>query len=330
MAEAADRINSALGSDLASDISGGDAFVDHAFERRFWRVQRSFLGVEKRRANHSGILLLVFIVAAALAVAFILWPGLGVLSNTGRSAVANDAVWSGTIRQQHRSETLSVQPRALSQPDGRLQVLPMAKPPIPTAATADLAIANTSAVTPVEPVPSITAAGQTGDPTVRSIQDLLTQLGYEPGPTDGLVGERTRGAVMAWQLDHGLVNDGEPNQAVLQVLAELETTQLLIGRTTMKRLSIHERTVLNNWCSNEVSGQKTVAHYQCLSEQMDALSTGFRIPPASGATYSSSALTYALASCAGQLARGPQQYFQCVGVRAKSRSAEDLFADRSR
>lgn len=44
--------------------------------------------------------------------------------------------------------------------------------------------------------------------TVAGVQARLTELGYTPGAIDGVVGPRTRLAVKAFQVDHGLVADG--------------------------------------------------------------------------------------------------------------------------
>jgi hypothetical protein len=44
--------------------------------------------------------------------------------------------------------------------------------------------------------------------TVREIQRALTELGYDPGPIDGLFGARTRAAIKRFQAEHGLVADG--------------------------------------------------------------------------------------------------------------------------
>ena len=46
------------------------------------------------------------------------------------------------------------------------------------------------------------------DPTVRSIQQKLSQLGYAPGPADGLMGQNTRRAILAYQADHSLPQNG--------------------------------------------------------------------------------------------------------------------------
>ena len=49
--------------------------------------------------------------------------------------------------------------------------------------------------------------GSTG-PYVKLIQSLLRRIGYDPGPVDGVFGNRTRQAVAAYQRDNGLASDG--------------------------------------------------------------------------------------------------------------------------
>ncbi|MGH8657430.1 MAG: peptidoglycan-binding domain-containing protein [Gammaproteobacteria bacterium] len=44
---------------------------------------------------------------------------------------------------------------------------------------------------------------------VRNIQSGLTQLGYAPGPADGVLGAKTKTAIRAYQQNHGLLVDGE-------------------------------------------------------------------------------------------------------------------------
>ena len=46
-------------------------------------------------------------------------------------------------------------------------------------------------------------------PAVQTVQELLAARGYEPGEADGIMGEKTAGAVMAFQADAGLLSDGE-------------------------------------------------------------------------------------------------------------------------
>ncbi|MGC1441172.1 MAG: peptidoglycan-binding domain-containing protein [Burkholderiaceae bacterium] len=56
------------------------------------------------------------------------------------------------------------------------------------------------------------------NPTVLSIQSLLTKLGYQPGPSDGLMGKRTREAVMQFQKDHNLAVDGSVTLELLEAV----------------------------------------------------------------------------------------------------------------
>ena len=41
-----------------------------------------------------------------------------------------------------------------------------------------------------------------------SIQSLLSRIGYDPGPIDGIFGQQTRQAVIDFQVDNGLTPDG--------------------------------------------------------------------------------------------------------------------------
>jgi hypothetical protein len=45
---------------------------------------------------------------------------------------------------------------------------------------------------------------------VGRVQAGLAQLGYNPGPVDGVMGSQTRSAIEAYQRDHGLLVDGRP------------------------------------------------------------------------------------------------------------------------
>lgn len=51
--------------------------------------------------------------------------------------------------------------------------------------------------------------------TVQAIQRKLNELGYEAGATDGLMGRRTRSAIIAFQRDRGLAANGVADQALL-------------------------------------------------------------------------------------------------------------------
>ena len=59
--------------------------------------------------------------------------------------------------------------------------------------------------------PSIEAPAQTGPWDIETIQHRLVDLGYDVGPTDGLLGPRTRAALRAFQADRRLPITGLPD-----------------------------------------------------------------------------------------------------------------------
>jgi len=61
------------------------------------------------------------------------------------------------------------------------------------------------------PLPDV----QLGINEIKALQSSLTQLGYDPGPADGLIGPGTRGAVRAYQVSHNLIADGFPSQDLI-------------------------------------------------------------------------------------------------------------------
>jgi len=52
----------------------------------------------------------------------------------------------------------------------------------------------------------------------RKVQQLLTELGYKPGPIDGQYGRRTVLAIKAFQRDAGIAQDGLVNEKLLNAL----------------------------------------------------------------------------------------------------------------
>jgi len=74
---------------------------------------------------------------------------------------------------------------------------------------------TTPSGTTTAPAPSPTA---TVPYSVRNVQQALSQLGYAPGPIDGLMGSKTRAAIRAYQIDSGLPTSGEPSVALHESL----------------------------------------------------------------------------------------------------------------
>jgi len=56
---------------------------------------------------------------------------------------------------------------------------------------------------------------------VRRVQQRLTDLGYAPGPVDGVMGARTRSSIREFQRDMGLRADGEADTVLLGVLEDV-------------------------------------------------------------------------------------------------------------
>ena len=74
---------------------------------------------------------------------------------------------------------------------------------------------TTSSPTPAK-VPQ--PARPSSDATVQSIQRLLNELGYGAGLADGLMGETTRMAILSFQRDRGLPEDGSISPYLLERL----------------------------------------------------------------------------------------------------------------
>ncbi len=69
---------------------------------------------------------------------------------------------------------------------------------------------------PVEPAP---------DPTVKAIQERLNELGYDAGPADGLMGGKTRTAIVAFQKESNVPQNGSASAALLQALKQWRPSQ---------------------------------------------------------------------------------------------------------
>ena len=66
-------------------------------------------------------------------------------------------------------------------------------------------------------VSTLSKVGSRGD-EVRQIQTKLKEKGYNPGAVDGIFGENTRKAVIAFQRDYGLTQDGIAGPNTLKAL----------------------------------------------------------------------------------------------------------------
>jgi localization factor PodJL len=55
---------------------------------------------------------------------------------------------------------------------------------------------------------------------ITNIQAILNKNGYDAGPADGMMGQKTRSAIMAFQTDNGMTADGEVSEALLNKLLD--------------------------------------------------------------------------------------------------------------
>jgi localization factor PodJL len=69
-------------------------------------------------------------------------------------------------------------------------------------------------------VPEQTASVRPAEASIADIQTRLANLGYDPGPADGRVGERTRMAIEKFQADRGLEVTGAVDAGLVQALSE--------------------------------------------------------------------------------------------------------------
>jgi len=60
---------------------------------------------------------------------------------------------------------------------------------------------------------------------IETIQRFLQQLGYDPGPVDGIMGKKTRTAIQAFQRDHNLRVDGEASMTLVEAITQATLAQ---------------------------------------------------------------------------------------------------------
>jgi peptidoglycan hydrolase-like protein with peptidoglycan-binding domain len=63
---------------------------------------------------------------------------------------------------------------------------------------------------------------------VTRVQAGLTQLGYNPGPIDGVMGPKTKSAIEQYQRDHNLVVDG---RATIQLAQHMDQQLKVAGQS---------------------------------------------------------------------------------------------------
>lgn len=121
----------------------------------------------------------------------------------------------------------------------------------PSASRAHAARSVTRAVSATAVAPE--TPGSHG-PGIAEVQTILSRLGYEPGPRDGIFGPRTRHAIRSYQKTAGLHVDGIPSAGLLD---HLRLHQSLVFRRKGSLPERRRRLVRKLWKSSIDAAQKT-------------------------------------------------------------------------
>lgn len=101
-----------------------------------------------------------------------------------------------------------------------------ARPARATISSFFLAVAFSLPLATAVLVMPVATQAQSADPAdapvqrVQNIQEMLANLGYDPGPADGVAGARTVGAIIAFQRSAGLAQTGQPDAVVYRALVK--------------------------------------------------------------------------------------------------------------
>ena len=114
---------------------------------------------------------------------------------------------------------------------------------------------------PVAPAPAILTDAQ----SVLSAQRILVLLGYEVGKPDGVAGVATRRAVMAFQKEHGLSQDGLITATVFEKLKALQTAQ---QRSTPINLSAGDSLIYSDSSVETVAAERVVQWDQAFGKNV--------------------------------------------------------------
>ncbi len=169
------------------------------------------------------------------------------------------------------------------------------------------------------------------DAMVQAIQRKLNELGYEAGTADGLMGRRTRSAIIAFQQDRGLAATGVADQALLLQLQRAPSRQAVAvtnpstrastpapqpqrsqsnGIPDFSMVNASEQASIENACGYLKRSSGPAAYYQCQQTQLVKLANSGGQPDLSRISPTESA---SIENACGYLKRssGPADYYQC-------------------
>lgn len=174
---------------------------------------------------------------------------------------------------------------------------------------------------PVRPSPDV---------TVQAVQRRLNELGYDAGAADGLFGNKTRSAILAYQRDSGLAADGVADTSLLRQL-ELSggaqrrenpvpaarppvissPSQPSVVQQSTPGVSDAEKTAIERACDSARQYSGPSAYQSCLNRELASLRSSGGRPDLSFATSAERAAIESACDSARQYS-GPGAYYNCL------------------
>jgi len=264
--------------------------------------------------------LLWFLVVALSGgiAATVFWSDMSISRDGAPQAVGSDSAWRGVIRQPRPDRSVPAPKLVQAAKAANDKPISMGKlaaiKPRRQLAAYSAAAEKVPAKTPLRSESPVQSPSDLlGDPTVLSIQGLLSKNGFDPGPVDGLMGKRTQTAILAWQLQVGLPTTGSPSKRVLEQLLDPAKATGDADRLPIGDLVRLERDTLEAWCTTGRAAAKSVAYFKCMGDEAAKMKSGVRMPePGNEASGNFDAFATARLLCTDQTGAAPQTYFKCL------------------
>lgn len=179
--------------------------------------------------------------------------------------------------------------------------------------------------TPTQPI---------ADETVRTVQQKLNELGYNAGPADGLMGPRTRAAIVEFQQDRGLAVTGTANQTLVSQLQQAPPRSDATGSTPSASMQSHasaspqqrstsggipdlssasqtEQAAIEIVCRSATEYLESGNYYACLRQELQKLSASGGKPNLSRLSQSKQAAIEGACRITREYF-GPGDYYSCL------------------
>ncbi|MDA0787145.1 MAG: SEL1-like repeat protein, partial [Proteobacteria bacterium] len=157
------------------------------------------------------------------------WYRLADANGDGKAADKAELVAARLTQEERADASRRVSAFIAENITGKRQRTQPPAPPVPPVAAPIVtpgADATKAATPSIDAQITAIPAGVTSDSArIRTIQALLTKLGFETGPADGSLDTQTRDAIRNYQRALGLDIDGEPSEALLAHLRQISGTR---------------------------------------------------------------------------------------------------------